>query len=90
MNATKRDSTLQTVTKLEQCPQRDGKQEYHPATYDLRSATFSSRLVAAALGYLHVLSGVATISHGPHGELRGALAVSSRSATIRPGVLRFT
>ena len=40
----------------------------------LRSATFSSRLVAAALGLLHVLSGFATISHGPQGEQWGDIS----------------
>ena len=56
----------------------------------LRSATFSSRLAADALGELYVLSGFATISHGPHAELRGTLAVSSRLIMISSGVLRFT
>ena len=37
----------------------------------VRSATFNSRLVAAALGKLHVLSGFTMISHGPQGEQWG-------------------
>ena len=87
MNATKRDSSLYVVTKLEIGPLWDGKDVYSPASHGLFKICHTlPRIVCVFSRLLRVLSRFAMFwQHSSHGKQRCMVAVSPRLITTRRG-----